>query len=586
MAMVGVGSEIRGQRWIVVTALVPLERQEVAFSETFKNCVFYDADGDYPEYLGYWVERVETALPENAENPEWEKAKIDTFPQAGEKAMKEWTLAGNPEVAAPEYLHEKLTFPLGPLVGRVWGESGTPPEILLRTADKPKLPAFLLLRYFDFSVEPGRHYVYRVRLGLRNPNYEMSPTRLKDPELAKPKYLATPWSDPSPVISVPCETRVLLVSVAPGRSTREPSGRVMVTKWVEKKGIEAHNDYSMVRGQVADFPKQKFRPIKAPAAGPGLMGGMPPGVGTAPPGPPPRRRGRAGDRASGGGRALPPPDVMLPAGLGRMPVPVDAANEIDLDYITAATVVDFRGGGSLARRRGNSLYFNSAGEMLLLNPDGVLVVRNELDDEPACKELVKAETELAEQKPAVPADPSGKGLEGLGGPLPSGRRSARRVPNPPGSHGHAGDEATNAQSPQTDNAQQRQQREAAARNVPMTYVNSAEIRMVFIPSGVFYEGRNKASQRQRPIDRPFYLADCEVTQGQCASCCASSDAPGFCTTDGRDQLVTGSRILQSLESGREARVVLPNCRHEGRRDRRRRLPPADRSRVGLCRFRR
>ncbi len=69
------GSEVRGQRWIVVTGLVPVEKQELAYSEAFKSAVNYDANKDYPEYSDYQVERVEVASPGEAADPDWKDAK-------------------------------------------------------------------------------------------------------------------------------------------------------------------------------------------------------------------------------------------------------------------------------------------------------------------------------------------------------------------------------------------------------------------------------------------------------------------------------------------------------------------------------
>ena len=119
---------------------------------------------------------------------------------------------------------------------------------------------------------------------------------------------------------------------------------------------------------------------------------------------------------------------MMPPGVpgGGIPAPLDATNEIDVVYTTGATAIDFRGGQRLAGRKGNSLGLSAAGEMLLLDPDGTLVVRNELDDEPARKELTKAEDEAARQRAAGPPGPPGRGLEGLEGPAPPARRKPAR----------------------------------------------------------------------------------------------------------------------------------------------------------------
>ena len=93
------------------------------------------------------------------------------------------------------------------------------------------------------------------------------------------------------------------------------------------------------------------------------------------------------------------------------PVTGDAGGEFDVDYLSEAIAIDFRGGERLAGRRGNSLGLTAAGEMLLLEPDGTLAAHNALDDQSACDELTKAETEAAQQKAAAgPMGPMGPGM--------------------------------------------------------------------------------------------------------------------------------------------------------------------------------
>ncbi len=80
--------------------------------------------------------------------------------------------------------------------------------------------------------------------------------------------------------------------------------------------------------------------------------------------------------------------------------------------------IDFRGGERLATRQGNSLKLESAGEMLLLDPVGTLIVRNELDDLPAYDKLTEAEREAAR---ANAGNPFGGGLGDLGNPARGSR---------------------------------------------------------------------------------------------------------------------------------------------------------------------
>ena len=56
---------------------------------------------------------------------------------------------------------------------------------------------FLLFRYFDFDVQSGKAYRYRVRLKLRNPNFERTAEELAgaDMEIAKGEERETPWSN-------------------------------------------------------------------------------------------------------------------------------------------------------------------------------------------------------------------------------------------------------------------------------------------------------------------------------------------------------------------------------------------------------
>lgn len=56
---------------------------------------------------------------------------------------------------------------------------------------------YLLFRYFDFEVESGKAYRYRVRLTLRNPNFERTAEELAgaDMEIAKGEERETPWSN-------------------------------------------------------------------------------------------------------------------------------------------------------------------------------------------------------------------------------------------------------------------------------------------------------------------------------------------------------------------------------------------------------
>lgn len=467
-AMTGSANEVRGQRWIVLTALVPIEKQELAFIEAYKPCKGFNAQNDVPRYLGYWIERVEVAGPSGAANIDWKKARKIQSSKAMKEAISKWAQSGGTEVVEQKYLRERLVFPLAPLVGSQWDENvahpdeipllstgatgmgmmgmgmgppggrgmmgdellggmgrrggttgrmgprglgrlggernaeddpfnteennplGSDPANAEKIAEQNKLPSNLLLRFFDFNVEPGKHYVYRARLGLHNPNYKLKTTLLNNPTLADKYCLKTKWSDPSSVVSVPRDTRVLAVSVTPGRANRDPTGRVMLAKWVQSHGFLAHDEFTVERGQTINFPEKKFRRVEGGNRMRGAMGAMMPpnpigleGMGGMPPGagrtPPTRPRPRPGAGRPRGMEGMPRPG--MPFGeMGRMPTSTAAGKEWLVNYYSRAIAIDFRGGENLSGRRGSGL--TSLGEILLLDADGNLVVHNELDDRP------------------------------------------------------------------------------------------------------------------------------------------------------------------------------------------------------------
>lgn len=125
------GDDIVGKHWIVLTGLVPLEKQDAAYIAAYKNSVRYNRTGDIPYYLGYWVQRIEVNSPADAANPQWDKAKEFMSKEVLNSVMMEWSASGG-EVVARDYIDGRLTFPLGPLVGRAWGDGvAHPPEVPL-----------------------------------------------------------------------------------------------------------------------------------------------------------------------------------------------------------------------------------------------------------------------------------------------------------------------------------------------------------------------------------------------------------------------------------------------------------------------
>jgi len=234
----------------------------------------------------------------------------------------------------------------------------------------------LLFRFFDYNVQPGKRYRYRVKIVVTNPNYRYPAQdlvkelgeRMKDPKQWTDR-LVSDWSDPSDVVCVPRDDRWLagLVLPPPEEKDREPRGSVVAIHWDYQKGEEVHDEFEVSRGWLANFFDQKA-PVAGPQSalpgGPGMMMG-PAGMGPPPGGamgPEPRRPGREGRTSR---RNQPQPPIAQP-----QVVPET------VDYVTEMLVLDLRGGEKLAGR--NRL--TSPGEILLLDPDGNLEVRDDVED--------------------------------------------------------------------------------------------------------------------------------------------------------------------------------------------------------------
>lgn len=95
----------------------------------------------------------------------------------------------------------------------------------------PEVP-FAMVRIFDFGVQPGRQYRYRVKLVLNDVNADTSRPEIRDylsSEVAarvresKSPFQQTEWSEPSSIISVPMAGDALVEGVKPPAGKALPS---------------------------------------------------------------------------------------------------------------------------------------------------------------------------------------------------------------------------------------------------------------------------------------------------------------------------------------------------------------------------
>jgi len=426
----------RGLRWIVITGLVPAEAQMAAFEAYYSQRKQHNPRTDLAQYVTYQVERAEVADPSlPADQLQWiaalpttngemslvERAKIYKDRIMRPRGAPPGAKGGAGEIVPDVFVDEVLTFPLIPLVDQPWdlqavshpklmlsddtaagalegklegevnggtepvgvgmGDSGgfggvAPDTHPAEGEEQPAVAREKLFRFFDFDVQPGKRYRYRVRLVLKNPNCGVE-EKFLDPRadlsclvpestiepgevrLDTCMLIATPWSAASDVISVPHDTQLLALSVAqPLRAGGEPSGRMMVVKWVNQEGIEAYKEFGVQRGGLANIPEQRF----------------------------PETVKKDDDKDDGRPRVRRKTDEPEP---------------IKVDYITEAVVLDFRGGEVLPGRGNQS----APGQILVMDKDGNLTVHDELRDLTVV-ERVKG-IESGGQSTTAPSGPDG-----------------------------------------------------------------------------------------------------------------------------------------------------------------------------------
>jgi len=207
----------------------------------------------------------------------------------------------------------------------------------------PKGVDYLLLRFFDFTVEPGKRYKYRVQLVLADPNFAMPRDTLapevldrhaKETQAARANKTARVdmrrvegWSDASPTAGIPLAGSVKLVDIKPASSEKindEPVAQMLVESvdYDEKRNaIQAANKKELRRGNVANMVEDAWY------IGEGWIDEWP-----------------------------------------------------DFRFVTGMTVLDMDGGKKLTRD------YTSPGRVLMMGPAGELYIRNELDDKLAIEQ--------------------------------------------------------------------------------------------------------------------------------------------------------------------------------------------------------
>jgi hypothetical protein len=123
--------DIRDVSWVTVMAKVPIKQQVTMYEDALANSRGFAPTADFPQYLGYIVERAEVT-DENV--GKWETAAKVSAPSLI-KEMQRWPIQ-TPELVKPKYVHPLLTHPLPPMIVRQWDEGITHSEMPLPTPEE------------------------------------------------------------------------------------------------------------------------------------------------------------------------------------------------------------------------------------------------------------------------------------------------------------------------------------------------------------------------------------------------------------------------------------------------------------------
>ena len=239
--------------------------------------------------------------------------------------------------------------------------------------DREQSSPYRLFRFFDFTVEPGKQYRYRVQLWWSNPNYGIPRQFLANADDSKETWVKTEWSLPTEPVAVPRDARVLAGEI---NARHLEKCKVGIAYFDMASGSEAFESLDVERGQWLNF---YGKTLHASHSG-GYAGPMPPGLN----GP------RAASDAPGTPRSTPhtKPRPAAPThvpfvGPGGPAAGADAA-ETKVNYLTDTLLLDVAGGAKIP---GRDTKLTEPGHLLLLDPQGNLVVLHELTDEDEIKNL-------------------------------------------------------------------------------------------------------------------------------------------------------------------------------------------------------
>ena len=135
-----------------------------------------------------------------------------------------------------------------------------------------------MIRFYDIYAEPGKSYVYRIKLFVEDPNFPLDPAarpanrnlssdvleRLNRRPNKSVWWRESPYSEVSAVVRVPETQKVLAGPVDPGKVARPPNrdfeirqaervAKVMALVWDDEEALDVPGIVEAPRGKVVNF---------------------------------------------------------------------------------------------------------------------------------------------------------------------------------------------------------------------------------------------------------------------------------------------------------------------------------------------
>ena len=293
----------RAKRWVVIRYLVSVAKQQADFDKHFKGNVQPDKHDPNNDLVVFdlkppIIERAEVTAQAGAalnwaalsddvvkqgfiRDEDWVQARGGGKAQAGDKlvidagAISPVFTSPLPPLLMTDWTEQCVLHPLIPMLegekadngqakkveqDKPGGGFGRKPDKKVVKAPKNAVKAaktveFHLFRFFDYTVQPGKTYVYRVKLYIGNPNFGIDP-RFLAPEVAAVKQeegnFSDDWSPTTKPVTVPIASGVFAGSLK--RRAAGDSARMTVIDRNPTTGLEGHKEMTRRIGHLAYFP--------------------------------------------------------------------------------------------------------------------------------------------------------------------------------------------------------------------------------------------------------------------------------------------------------------------------------------------